>query len=290
MRTILLRLAVALGSALSLLLASATLSAEDAGSSPGTNIVSIFHDPRLEEAVRQQVFAKRGTHSPLTAADVAHVATINGNGRGITSLTGLEFCHELAAADLAGNQIVDLKPLSGLRQLQYLNLATNRIEDLAPLSTNVALQYLELSHNAIADFAALSGLTNLANLYLGHNHVRTLSPVTHFHRLVSLYLENNQIRSLDGLETISTLSSLSVSDNHVVDLSPLRGLRSPTFLFLENNDIQDLGPLHVALRNDMAGQKNFAPFVQIYLSGNPLSTASQELLAQGKTHGFRYHE
>ena len=251
---------------------------------------SIFLDSRLESAVRQQVFAKRWTNSPLTAEDVVHVATVNANGQGITNLSGLEYCRELASADLAGNQITDLAPISGLRQLQYLNLATNHIQELAPLATNGALQYLELSHNHVTDFSPLRGLSNLANLYLGYNAVRSLAPATNFHRLVSLYLDHNQITSLAGLEQIPSVNSFSVAHNRVADLTPLQALQSPTFLFLENNDFQDIGPLDASLRKDLAGPKRFSPFVHIYVGHNPWSPASRELIKKGKADGFRYHE
>ena len=251
---------------------------------------SIFADARLESAVRQQVFAKRWTNSPLTAEDVLHVATVNANGQGITNLSGLEYCRELASADLAGNQIMDLSPISGLRQLQYLNLATNHIQELAPLATNGAIQYLELSHNHITDFSPLRGLSNLANLYLGYNAVRSLNPATNFHRLVSLYLEHNQLTSVAGLEQIPSVNSLSVAHNRVADLTPLQALQSPTFLFLENNDFQDISPLDASLRKDLAGAKRFSPFVHIYVGHNPWNAASRELIKKGKSDGFRYHE
>lgn len=265
------------------------LSAEEPTTS-GVPPVSIFKDVRLENAVRQQVFSKRWTNSPLTAADVVHVSTFNANGLGITNLVGLEFCHELASADLAGNQITDLSPLSGLKLLQYLNLATNHIQDVSPLAGNGSLQYLELSRNHIQDFGPLRGLSNLANLYLGFNLVQTLAPATNFHRLVSLYLENNQVTSLAGLEKLPFLSSLSVAHNRISDLTPLQGLRSPTFIFLENNDLQDLSPLDVTLQKNLTGTKSFAPFVQIYLGHNPWSAPSRDLIKAGKAAGIRYHD
>ena len=40
-----------------------------------TNEVSVFPDKALESAVRRQVFAKRDTDKPITAADVANIST-----------------------------------------------------------------------------------------------------------------------------------------------------------------------------------------------------------------------
>ena len=104
-----------------------------------TNEVAIFPDKALEAAVRQQVFAKRGTTNPITAGDVTTVSTVVANFRGITSLEGLENCKAIASLELAGNQITNLAPLQGLRQLQLLALASNRVTDVTPLASVPAL-------------------------------------------------------------------------------------------------------------------------------------------------------
>src|SRR5262245_54701727 len=118
----------------------ACLAAAESTNEVSTNAVSIFLDSNLEAAVRQQVFAKRYTNSPITAADVATVSTLIGNFRGITNLSGLEHCKAIAAIELAGNRISDLTPLTGLKQLQQLILTSNRVADVTALGTIPALQ------------------------------------------------------------------------------------------------------------------------------------------------------
>jgi internalin A len=255
-----------------------------------TNEVSIFPDKNLEAAVRQQVFAKRNTNSPLTAADVVNVSTVVANFRGITSLAGLEYCKAIASLELAGNQITNLAPLSGLRQLQLLILASNRVSDLGPLATVPALQYLEVSHNTVKDAAPLASLTNLASLYLGNNRLTSIAALTNLPRLVSLYAESNGVKSIAGLGNLRGLSGVSLSGNQIADVSPLTGLRAPTFVFLERNRIMDLAPLNVWLTNDLAGPRNFAPYVQLYLKGNPLSGKSRKLAAQWVKDGVRVNQ
>ncbi len=278
---------------LSLVLLAFTAASLPGNAADSTNKVpevSVFADRRLEEAVRQQVFAKRYTNSPLTAVDVANVSTFNGNGRGITNLAGLEHCKALAAADLAGNQIADLSPIKGLKQLQYLNLATNKIKNIAPLGTLAALQYIEISQNQVTDLAPLAGLTNLASLYAGHNRIKSASTLTNLPRLVSLHLEFNQLSSVAGFQNLRGLGSLSVSHNQVSDVAPLIGLRAPTYLFLDENRIHDLAPLNGWITNDLAGNKNFAPFVNVYLHGNRLNSKSRQLLVDWKKAGVRINE
>lgn len=86
-----------------LLLASVPMSAAESAPKPAekpaaTNApVSVFKDKKLEAAVRRQVFAKRESQDPLTAADVSTVSTVSAPFSGITSLAGLEHCVALAS-------------------------------------------------------------------------------------------------------------------------------------------------------------------------------------------------
>src|SRR5689334_12308780 len=98
------------------LLLSRQLSAAEA-----TNQPSIFPDKKLESAARKQVFDKRETDQPIVESDVLNISTIDGKGLGITNLTGLDKCRNLASIDLAKNKIDNLKPLAGLEKVQYLN-------------------------------------------------------------------------------------------------------------------------------------------------------------------------
>lgn len=252
-----------------------------------TNLVSIFKDKRLEDVVRQQVFAKRETNSPLTAADVATVSTISGNFRGITSLAGLEHCKAIASIDLAGNQITDLSPLKGLKQLQYLNIASNRITDVAPLGTVPALQYIELSNNQVADVAPLASCTNLASIYLSRNRLTSITPVTGLPRVATLYADGNKLKSVAGVQNLKWLTSISLSGNQINDVTPLTSFRAPTWMLLEKNKIKDLTPLYRALTNDNAGPKNYAPFLNLHVTGNPLNRASKKQLEELKKIGTR---
>src|SRR2546425_13281138 len=92
----------------------------------------IFPDSNLEKAVRKFVFEKRDNDKPLVEADLVNLSTIQGNGLGITNLSGLEKCQNLASLDLAKNKITDLQPLKTLIKIQYLNLADNQVEDISP--------------------------------------------------------------------------------------------------------------------------------------------------------------
>ncbi|HAB15058.1 MAG TPA: leucine-rich repeat domain-containing protein [Verrucomicrobiota bacterium] len=252
-----------------------------------TNAVSVFLDGNLEAAVRQQVFAKRYTNSPITAADVATVSVVIANFRGITNLTGLEHCKAIAALELAGNRITDLTPLTGLRQLQQLIITSNRIADVTPLGTIPALQYIELSHNTVTNIGPLRALTNLASLYLGNNRITSVAAVTNLPRLVTLYAETNALVSIAGVENLRGLSGISFAGNQLVEVGPLAGLRAPSFIFLERNRIKDLTPLNTWITNDLASARNFAPYLQLFLQGNPLNSKSKKLAEAWAKAGVR---
>lgn len=271
----------------STLAAAATALAQATNAPAAPKEVSVFADKRLEDVVRQQVFSKRETNSPLTAADVASVSTISGNFKGISSLAGLEHCKAIASIDLAGNQIADLSPLKGLKQLQYLNLASNKVSNVDTLGTIGALQYIELSNNGVTNIAQLASCSNLASIYLSNNKLTSIASLTNLPRVATLYADGNKLKSIAGLQNLKWLTSVSLSGNQISDIAPLASLRSPTWMLLEKNKIKDLTPLYRALTNDNAGPKNFAPFLNLHLTGNPLNRASKKQLEALKPVGTR---
>lgn len=248
----------------------------------------LFPDPALEAAVRTQVFAKRGTDAPLVEADVVNISTVEAKGRGITNLAGLEKCRSLAMLDLAGNKVSDLSPLSGLQRLQFLDVQSNRVSNLKPLASVTALQYLHLAQNQVTDIAPLAGLTNLSALYLTGNRVEEIRPLLDLRRLSSLYLDRNRIRDISGIGQIRGLSSLSLAYNRIQDLRALHGLNRVQHLFLEHNRIRDLSAVVTWVKADQ--EQRFAPFLNVYLADNPLSSTSRrDHLKEIEAAGVRVH-
>jgi Leucine-rich repeat (LRR) protein len=232
---------------------------------------SIFPDKNLENAVRREVFEKKFNDMPLTEEDVVNISTIVGKNKGIKSLAGLEKCRSLADLNVEGNEIEDVSPIKDLKILQTLTLAKNKIKDVKPLEGLIKLQYLELSNNQITDLAPLAKLENMRSLYLERNQIKDLGPVAGMPKLWSLYLEGNQVDNLAPISGLKSLEILDVRGNAVSDLSPLQGLNRWTYLFLDNNKVTDLGVLIAMAKADKEGAQRFAPFWNVYLSGNPLS-------------------
>lgn len=248
---------------------------------------SIFPDKNLERAVRKFVFEKRDNDKPIVEADVANLSTIEAHGAGITNLAGLEKCISLASLDLASNKISDLSALRPLKGVQYLVLKNNQVGDIAPLGEMKSLQYVDLSHNKVKTIDALASCTNMHSVYVSQNEITDLSPAFKLSRLSTLYADNNKIKSIAGINQLKFLTSLSLNDNELTDLQPLVGLTHlSSFLFLERNKIRELMPLVEMARADT--NHNSAPFLKVYLKGNPLSgTSKSGNIKELKTIGMR---
>src|SRR5215212_6372693 len=89
----------------------ALLGSQALSSAESTNQPPVFRDKKLEAAVRKYVFEKRDTDKTLVESDVVNISTIDAKGAGISDLSGLEKCPNLASLDLAKNSVKDLKPI-----------------------------------------------------------------------------------------------------------------------------------------------------------------------------------
>ncbi len=236
----------------------------------------LFVEKTLETAVRQQVFAKRNSKDPLLAEDVKHVSTVKARGKKIRNLKGLEACKALASLELPDNEIEDLSPLADLERLQLLDLSGNRIRNIGPLETLKALQYLNLENNQVEDLAPVAGLANMRSLYLTGNRIRDAKPVAKLTKLWSLYLGQNQIEDLVSIKNLTGIANLGLERNKVRDLTPLAGMNQLGMVFLQGNRIEDLGPILKPAQKDAAGKRKFAPYLRVWLKGNPVTPDSSQ--------------
>jgi internalin A len=235
----------------------------------------LFPDKNLEAVVRQYVFEKRNNDEPLVEDDVKNISTIVGKNKGIKSLTGLEKCRSLALLDLAGNKIQDIAPLAELKNLQSLDLSRNQLQSIQALGELTGLQYLHLAENQLRDVSPLEKLENLRTLYLSKNELEDISAVANLKKLWSLYVEANELETIEVVSGLKDLSSLDLRGNEIRDLEPLRPLTELRYLMLDNTEVADLTVLVEMAQQDAEGEKRFAPFIRIYLTGNPLSEAAR---------------
>src|SRR5579863_788149 len=227
-------------------------------------------DKNLEAAVRSVIFEKKDKTDEITDDDLKKVFVLDARGKGIKDLTGMDKCVNLLQLNASKNEIVDVSPLKDIKNLQSLDLSNNKIVDATPLGNITALQFLELSDNQIASAQPLSTLVKLSALYMAGNKIVDVAPLAKLERLSSLDLARNQIVDLAPLTNVGVLSLLKLSGNQIADITPLAKPLSCRMLILENNKLTDLEPFVAAVKADAAGEKRFAPFLRLYLNGNPL--------------------
>jgi hypothetical protein len=244
-----------------------------AGGIESARAASPFPDKNLEAAIREVL--KHEPKVELTDEKLQNVYFLEAPGKDIKDLTGLEKCKNLALIKLTKNKITDIKALKDLTNLQSLDLAENAINDIGPLANLKGLQYIELTGNQIEKLEPLAGLTALSALYLGSNAIKDIKPLAALTKLSSLSLPKNQIKDISVLEKVNKLSVLNLQDNQVEDLGPLSRQTDLKLLMIERNKIKDLKSLADAAKADAAGPKRFAPYLRLYLAGNPLGDAAK---------------
>ena len=58
-------------------------------------------------------------------------------------------------------------------------------------------------------------------------------------------------------------------------MAALGSMTELRYTFLEGNKVTDLGPLVTMAQKDAKGDRRFAPYWNLYVSGNPLSDAAK---------------
>ena len=94
-------------------------------------------------------------------------------------------------------------------------------------------------------------------------------------KVFTLSVGKNQIKEIKVLEKVTKIWTLDLNDNQIEDISPLAKQTELNLLMIERNRIKDLKPLVDAAQADAAGAKQFAPYLRVYLKGNPLSDAAK---------------
>ena len=122
------------------------------------------------------------------------------------------------------------------------------------------------------------------------NQIANAAPLFGLPKLASLYLEGNKLTDIKGIGALKWLGMLSLKGNQIVDLSPLEPLAELRFLFIDNNQITDLAPLHRMLKKDLEGNRSFAPYISLFMGGNPYTKESKKLLEELKALKLRMIE
>ena len=83
------------------------------------------------------------------------------------------------------------------------------------------------------------------------------------------------------------LERIGLNDNQVKDISPLAGLTELRYTFLKGNPIAEVGSFVEMAKKDLAGEKRFAPYWNVYVTNASLSDAGKAQLAELTKLGVR---
>ena len=167
-------------------------------------------DAALRAVVRKEMGLP--THIALEKSRMPQLIHVDGNNKGITDLTGLEFATNLRILHVGGNknQITDLRPLANLTILEHLYIwrtppkdpASVRVLDIRPLAKLTNLHALSLAGNGITDIALLAGMKKLVKLILTDNRIEDFSPLAGLMSLRTLRIRNNPATDFSPLAAL----------------------------------------------------------------------------------------
>lgn len=175
----------------------------------------IFPDANLEAAIREKIGKPSDS---IQQRDLEILSDLEAHGKGITDLTGLEYCANLTTLSLTNNLIGDISPLAQLTNLREIGLSMNHISDISPLASLSELNMLQLNSNNISDISSLSSLTNLEIIYLG----------------------DNRISDISALQSLVNLKQVGLFMNQIGEIAPLvlnPGIGAGDQVFLANNNL-----------------------------------------------------
>jgi len=106
--------------------------------------------------------------------------------------------------------------------------------------------------------------------------------------LASLYVDGNEIVDVAPLAKVTRINVLDLRNNQIKDVAPVAKQTDLRMLLLDMNKVEDLATLVTAAKADSDGDRRWAPYLRLYLKGNPLSEkAKKEQLPKLKEIGVR---
>ena len=208
-------------------------------------------DPNLKKAVINQC----DYYEPwdvITEDEAPYLTSLDASGRGIESLTGLDYFTSLREINASNNAITEVD-LSSLQNLEVLNLSNNQITSI-DLTRNPNIRELYLDHNSLTSIELQKD--ELVECDLSYNNMTSLQ-LDYATNLISLNVSNNQIEDLDvhmneamqdfdcsnnqisyfNIWSLSGIVNFNCSNNPVSDLSQTTYLVNMETLNVSNTDL-----------------------------------------------------
>ncbi len=250
-------------------------------------IIINFPDPNFEALIREVLEIPE---SEITNQDLWTIINLNGIGRNISNISGIEYCSGLRILKLRENYIINIEPLAELVSLNYVDLQNNRISDIKPLVDNPGLgigdDELYLLNNPLSDISILlykpmiqaRGVKVYSNAIAAYPEVLDIIDpnfetvlrehlnkptgdilTTELETITNLNAQNRNIITVYGIEFCINLNTLDVGENSISDLIPISKLKQLSILKAGNNRIHDISPL-----------SNLLNLQYLILSSNPI--------------------
>jgi len=148
----------------------------DSGAEFEAMISIMFEDPELEACVREKLnLMPEDVLDPLALLTITELTC---NGRGIESLSGIEFLPNLGALNVIGNRIRDLEPIKALAKLVVIDVSNNLLEKLLPDDSVPSLVLIAAHGNYISEILGFtmgnSGsykTVDVSNNYITHEDI-----------------------------------------------------------------------------------------------------------------------
>jgi hypothetical protein len=207
---------------------------------------------------------------PVTDEELATVYTLAANDKGISDLTGIQYCTALVSLSLFKNNISNLQPLASMPNLATLDLSWNSISSLGAITSMPKIADLNLSHNPISSLAGLPvGPYRKLNLSFMALTSLTSMPAVQFVPASmtspdsTFNLASNQLQSLSGLPAATAMIWFDATSNRLTSLAGLSALESLRSLRLADNQLTSL-----------AGLPSYPYLVSLEVSENSLTSLS----------------
>ena len=207
----------------------------------------------------------------LTA--LKNLRRLNLTNSAITDAMLPEFTSEtLDTLDLQGNpEFTDLSLFSNCTALTCLNVAGTGVSNLEVVAA-LPVDELDISGSGVTDISVLAEMPDLNKVDGSNTKIRDISPLAGLENLYSVSFNNCALDPLEGSFSSLRMKYLYLANTGLTSLDAFRNCTVLQEVDIHGNAVSDVSILG----------KSSASLTVVNLSGNPLSGASIEFLAEAE--------
>ena len=187
----------------------------------------------------------------------AYSGDISCDKRGINTLSGLEFFHNITLLNCTFNNLTSLPALDSLTNLRQIWAHDNQLSMLPQVSQLTNLEVLNVKTNKLTSLPALSNLSMLKELDCSGNRLTALPPLNSLSNLELMYVYNNSITEFPPINNLTKLRVLDLQANKLSVVPDVTNNTNLTILRCDNNLIKVLPSLkHLTLLKELGFARN----------------------------------